>query len=312
MRVPRLKTKDLLTVTDLTRDEMLDLFRFAAKLKAQARKKRYIPVLKNRSLAMIFEKSSTRTRVSFETGITQLGGHALFLDGNDIQLGRGETIKDTARVLSRYVDGIMIRTFSHDKVAEFAANSTVPVINGLTDSYHPCQALSDFFTVYEREDDLGSIKFTYVGDGNNVARSLMLAASILGLNFTITCPEQFCPSSGNVETARKLAAGSNATIEITPDLDRAVDGAHYLYTDVWISMGEEKNTEKKKMMLSKYKISRDLLNKCAPGCRVMHCLPAKRGEEIDDEVMDSESSIIFEQAENRLHVEKAIHCALMK
>jgi ornithine carbamoyltransferase len=260
---------------------------------------------------MIFEKSSTRTRVSFESGIYQLGGQALFLSGADIQLGRGETIADTAKVLSRYVNGIMIRTDLHQKVIELARESGIPVINGLTDSSHPCQALTDFFTIFEREEKLEGVKLAYLGDGNNVANSLLLCAATLGVDISIACPARYMPDSSIIDRAKKLARISGSSITITPDIDEAVKGAMYLYTDVWTSMGQEKEYMKRKKIFAKYRITREILKKCAPGCKVMHCLPAHRGEEIDADVIDSDDSIVFDQAENRLHVQKALMCALM-
>ncbi|HON77309.1 MAG TPA: ornithine carbamoyltransferase [Spirochaetota bacterium] len=311
MKIPALRTKDLLTVTDCTREEILELFTFAEKLKARTKSGRRYNILKGKTLAMVFEKSSTRTRVSFETGILQLGGHALFLSKNDIQLGRGETIGDTAQVLSRYVDGIMLRTFSHDTIIDLAENASIPVINGLSDSFHPCQALTDFFTIYERTKDFSSVKLAYVGDGNNVACSLLLTAGLLGVDYSIACPKNYMPDPKVVEEANKLAAVTGATLTITSDIDAAVQNANYLYTDVWVSMGMEKDTNKRKKAFSKYQINRSLLNKCAPGCLVLHCLPAHRGEEITDDVMDSPQSIVFDQAENRMHLQKALMCALM-
>ncbi|MCP4135296.1 MAG: ornithine carbamoyltransferase [bacterium] len=312
MRIPKLKTNHLLTVMDLDKDEIIDLFNLAKKLKKDVKKRKCRNILKGQSLAMIFEKSSTRTRVSFETGMTQLGGHSLFLSADDIQLGRGETIADTARVMSRYVDGIMIRTFSHEEAQELAANSEIPVINGLTDSYHPCQTLTDYFTIYEREDDLKNVKLAYIGDGNNMANSLLLGAAILGTRITIASPKKYSPDLEVIETAYKISALSGAKIDVTDDIDKAVEGANYIYTDVWVSMGQEKEVAKRKKAFTKFKITKKLLEKCAPGCKVMHCLPAHRGEEIDADVLESDQSIVFDQAENRLHVQKAVMCALMK
>ncbi|MBN2159676.1 MAG: ornithine carbamoyltransferase [Spirochaetes bacterium] len=312
MNIPKLKNKDLVTVSDLSRDEIMAIFRLTARLKADARRGKHHDFLYRKSLAMIFEKSSTRTRVSFETGVTHLGGHALFLDGNDIQLRRGETIVDTAKVLSRYVDGIMIRTFSHDNVVKFARSATVPVINGLSDEHHPCQALADFFTIYEREKKFRGIHLAYIGDGNNVANSLIQCAAILGINISIACPKQYEPDSFIVDNARAEAARSGSSLVITRDPEAAVKNAHYIYTDVWISMGEEKKAAAKKKALAKYKITRELLAKGRADSRVMHCLPAHRDEEIEGAVLDSGRSIVFDEAENRLHVQKAIMCALMK
>jgi ornithine carbamoyltransferase len=312
LKIPKLKTKDLLSIADLSKEEIINIFNFAAKLKKDIKKGRKHKYLSGKTLGMIFEKSSTRTRVSFETGIFQLGGHALFLDSSDIQIGRGETIADTSKVLSRYVDAIMIRTFSHSNVEELAVNADVPVINGLSDYTHPCQSLADLFTIYERVKDLSQVKLFYIGDGNNVANSLILGASILGMNISAACPGIYFPDKEVLEKAAQFSLISGAKITVTPDIDKAAQGANFIYTDVWISMGQEKEQNKKKKLLAKYKISKQILVKCAPGCLVMHCLPAHRGEEIDSDVMDSDSSIILEQAENRLHVQKAVMCALMR
>ncbi len=311
MKIPKLRTKDLITVVDVTGKEVIQIFQLTSRLKKDARKGKYHSILNKKSLAMIFEKSSTRTRVSFETGITQLGGHALFLDGNDIQLKRGETIVDTAKVLSRYVDGIMIRTFSHESVIELAKNATVPVINGLSDSFHPCQALTDFFTIYEREQDLSGVTLAYIGDGNNVANSLIQCAALLGVNIFVACPKEYRPDQSVIEESQRLASASGSKVTIGPDAYEAVRDADYVYTDVWISMGEEKKAAKKKKILAKYKITRELLSHCQKKCMVMHCLPAHRGEEIEGDILDSDRSIVFDQAENRMHVQKAIMCALM-
>lgn len=302
----------MLTVTDLSRSEILDLFNFSIRLKRETRRGKRQRLLRGKTLAMIFEKSSTRTRVSFETGVFQLGGHALFLNPGDIQLGRGESIPDTARVLSRYVDGIMIRTFAQERVVELARHADIPVINGLTDLYHPCQALTDFFTIYEREgEDLNRVKLTYVGDGNNVAHSLLLCASILGVTIAISSPRGYSPEKSVIEKAEHLSVNSGASITITTDINHAVEGTTYLYTDVWTSMGREKEASRRKKAFAKYRITDTLLRSCASNCVVMHCLPAHRGEEIDSDVMDSEKSIVFEQAENRLHLQKGLLCSLM-
>lgn len=311
MKIPQIKSKDLTTVLDLDGDEIVGLFALAARLKAEARRGKYRDLLHKKSLAMIFEKSSTRTRVSFETGITQLGGHALFLSGNDIQIRRGESLHDTAQVLSRYVDAIMIRTFEHDKVTQLAANANVPVINGLSDSHHPCQALADYFTIYERQRDFSQVKMTYIGDGNNMANSLIHTAALLGSRITIAAPDAYAPDRAIVEEARRVAARTGAVIEVTANLQEAVRDASYLYTDVWVSMGQEQGAARKKKILAPYKISTELMKHCRPDCLVMHCLPAHRGEEIDAAVIDSPRSIVFDEAENRLHIQNAIMCALM-
>ena len=312
LKIPKLKTKDLLSIADLSKNEIYDIFKFAAKLKNDTKKPGKHKYLAGKTLGMIFEKSSTRTRVSFETGVFQLGGHALFLDSSTIQIGRGETIEDTAKVLSRYVDAVMIRTFSHSNVEALAENADIPVINGLSDTTHPCQALADFFTIYERIEDLTKVKLFYIGDGNNVANSLILGAAILGMDIALACPEVYFPDKEVLKKANQLSRYSGAKITVTTDIDKAAQNSNFIYTDVWVSMGQEKELKKKKKILAKYKISEEVLGKCAPGCLVMHCLPAHRGEEIDSSVMDSDKSIIFDQAENRLHVQKAILCALMK
>ncbi len=311
MKIPNINARHLLTVTDLTGPEIISLFRFTDHLKKTLREGKEHAYLKGKILAMIFEKRSTRTRVSFEAGIIQLGGHGIFLSSDDIQIGRGETIADTARVLSRYVNGIMIRTYSHDIIEELAANSAISVINGLTDTYHPCQALTDFFTIYERKRDLKGIKLTYVGDGNNMANSLLLGGSLLGVDVSVAAPKGYQPEKEIVRRSEELGAISGARIDVTDDIDRAVAEANYLYTDVWVSMGQEREAAAKKKALKKYKITARMLAKCAPGCLVMHCLPAHRGEEIDDDVIDSDRSIVFDQAENRLHMQKALMSALL-
>jgi len=311
MKIPRISSEDFLTLADLSREDIFRLFECSATLKKDVKKGKFSKVLENKTLAMIFEKNSTRTRVSFETGMLQLGGHSLFLSSNDIQLGRGETIADTAKVLSRYNDGIMIRTFAHKKVEELAKYADIPVVNGLTDTFHPCQALADYFTIFEREKDIAKVKLTYVGDGNNVANSLLIGAAILGTDITIACPKKFEPEMAVIEKAYKLAANSYSKIIITDDIDKAVEGADYIYTDVWVSMGQEKETAKRKKIFSKYIVDMDLLKKTGKDTKVLHCLPAHRGEEISAEVMDGRHSIIFDQAENRLHCQKAVLCALM-
>jgi len=311
MKVPVLKTPDFLTLMDITAEEMIKLFEFTSHLKKNAKKGKFKKYLENKTLAMIFEKSSTRTRVSFETGMLQLGGHALFLSSNDIQLGRGETIADTARVLARYNDGIMIRTFEHEKIMALAHHSAIPVINGLSDSFHPCQALADYYTIYEREKNLSGIKITYIGDGNNVANSLLLGAATLGIDITIACPKKYSPEMNILERAFKISSGTDSNIMITDNINEAVKGSDYIYTDVWVSMGQEKETAKKRKAFLKYSVTEELLGKTGKDTKVLHCLPAHRGEEITDGVMDGPASIVFDQAENRLHCQKAVMCALM-
>lgn len=310
-KIPKVKTKDLLSVTDFSKEEILSIFEFSKKLKIQLKQGKIHSYLHGKTLGMIFEKTSTRTRVSFEVGMFQLGGYALFLSRDDIQLGRGETVADTAKVLSRYLDGIMIRCYAHTTAVELAQNATIPVINGLTDIFHPCQALADFFTIYEKSTTFKNIKLAFVGDGNNVAQSLMLTAAILGVDFAIACPKDYYPKKELVEQAFSLASKSGSVITLTSDIAMAVENATHLYTDVWVSMGQEKEASRRKKDFAKYKITRKILDKCAPECKVMHCLPAHRGEEITDDVIDSPHSIVLDQAENRLHVQKGILCALM-
>jgi ornithine carbamoyltransferase len=311
MKIPNLHSTDLRKDTDCTPDEILSLFKLAAELKSAQKKGKRHHLLAGKTLGMIFEKSSTRTRVSFEAGMYQLGGNALFLSKNDIQMGRGEPIEDTARVLSRYLDGIMIRTFAQSTVDDLAKYADIPIINGLTDVYHPCQAYADFFTIYEREKSLSGINIAFIGDGNNVANSLLLTGALLGISVSVASPKGYQPDKKIVAEAEQIARKSGANINITTGVEDAARGAHYLYTDVWASMGQEKEALKRKKAFSKYKISMGLIKKCCPTAKVMHCLPAHRGEEVDEMVLDSPHSIIFDEAENRLHIQKAIMCALL-
>lgn len=312
MNIPKLKTKDLKTVTDLTQSEILELFAFTAELKRMQKEHIRHPFLEGQVLAMIFEKSSTRTRVSFESGIYQLGGTGLFLSKSDIQLGRGEPIEDTARVLGRYVDGIMIRTFGHDKVEKLAKYASVPVINGLSDDYHPCQSLADYFSIYEIEQDFSKVKLAYIGDGNNMAHSLMLTGALLGSHVVIASPDGYKPKEHITAEARRIAALHGGSVEVVSSVEEAAKDANYLYTDVWASMGQEEEAKERIEAFKGYAITMDLVNTYAPSARVMHCLPAHRGEEIEAEVIESEKhSIIFEEAENRLHIQKAVMSSLM-
>ncbi|HQD40546.1 MAG TPA: ornithine carbamoyltransferase [Bacillota bacterium] len=300
--------RDFLSLHDYTTEELFHIMRLASSLKAQ----RNIPLLEGKTLGMIFAKSSTRTRVSFEVGMFQLGGYALFLNQQDIQLGRGETIADTARVLSRYLDGIMIRTFAHEDVEELARYSTIPVINGLTDLLHPCQALADYLTVYERFGKLEGLKLAFIGDGNNVAHSLMFGAAKFGVDFVIACPEGYEPDLGVLAKAREDAEKTGASIDIVREPKEAVHNADVLYTDVWASMGQEEEQKERQKAFCGYQINQELLDVAAADAIVLHCLPAHRGEEITDEVMEGPHSAIFDEAENRLHVQKAIMALIMK
>lgn len=311
MKIPKVKTNHLLKDSDFNRKEILALFEFTEKLKKKQKKSEKHKLLKGKTLGMIFEKSSTRTRVSFETGIYQLGGHGLFLSKNDIQIGRGETIPDTARVLSRYINGIMIRTFEQSKIEELAKYSSVPVINALTDDFHPCQALADYFTIYERTKKLKKVKLCYIGDGNNMANSLLIMGAILGVDVAIAAPDTHSISSEIMNEAKELAEESGSLLIVTPDIAKAAEGADYLYTDVWASMGQESESEKRKIIFKDYKITKSLIDTHCPNALVMHCLPAHRGEEIDADVIESKQSIVFDEAENRLHVQKAVMSILM-
>ncbi len=295
--------RDFLAVTDLSKTEILDLFRCAAELKAGGGSSK---PLAGKTLAMIFAKSSTRTRVSFEAGMYQLGGHALFLSSRDIQLGRGEPIKDTARVMSRYVDGVMIRTFAHRDVEEWAAHATVPVINGLTDLLHPCQLLADMFTVQETIGDLENRVVAWIGDGNNMANSWLNAAATLGFELRLACPEGYEPDSDILR-----AAEAKTKVTVTRDSQEAVSGAHVVNTDVWASMGQEKESEVRAKAFEEYSVARKLMATADADAIFLHCLPAHRGEEVEEEVIEGPQSRVFDQAENRLHVQKALMAKLL-
>lgn len=262
--------------------------------------------LKGKTLAMIFEKPSTRTRVSFETAMTQLGGHAIYLSPRDMQMGRGETVADTARVLSRMVDGIMYRAFKHSNVTELANNSRVSVINGLDDMEHPTQIVADFMTIKEFKKNFNGLNISYIGDGNNTSNSLMLAAALVGSNFTIATPKGFEPPREFVEKARLLASTSGGSVKVLNDSAESARGADVIYTDVWTSMGQEEDQERKEKLFQPFQINEDLVSLANDDYIFMHCLPAHRGLEVVDTVADSRNSVIFEEAENRLHAEKII------
>lgn len=261
--------------------------------------------LKGKSLAMVFEKASTRTRISFEVGMYQLGGQPLYLSASDLQLGRGEIIADTARAMSRYVDGIMIRAREHDDVLQFARYSDVPVINGLTNLEHPCQAFTDIFTIMERKNTF-DLQMTFMGDGNNVCNSLLLVTAMVGMDFTVACPQNYEPDPIILKEAQKVAKKSGSVIKITPDVQDAINGADVIYTDVWVSMGDEAEQSKRQRDLQDYQVNQDILNMANPDAMVLHCLPAIRDQEITEEVLNGPQSAVWDQAENRLHVQKAI------
>jgi ornithine carbamoyltransferase len=295
--------RDFLAIPDLSVSEIEALFELAAKMKSGKYGK---TPLTGKVLAMVFTKSSTRTRVSFEVGAHQLGGHVLFLSSRDIQLGRGEPIKDTARVLSRYVDGIVIRTYAHSDAEELARFASVPVINGLTDLHHPCQVLADLFTVREALGDWRGKTIAWVGDGNNMANSWLDAARVLGFELRLACPEGYEPAHEIFEQAQR-----KAKVTITEEPEEAVRGAHVINTDVWASMGQEEEAKARQLAFKGYTVDADLMKGAAPGAIFLHCLPAHRGEEVTDEVIEGRQSRVFDQAGNRLHVQKALLATLM-
>ena len=303
--------KHLLNLQDYDKDDILQILSTALDLKDKQKKGIEHQLLKGKSLAMIFSKSSTRTRVSFEVGMYQLGGNPLFLSSNDIQLGRGECISDTAQVLSRMVDGIMIRTFLQSDVEGLAQYGTVPVINGLTDDFHPCQALADMLTIYEHKNQLEGLKFTFIGDGNNMAHSLLLACSKLGLDVAIGSPAGYEPNSKIVGWAKDNAAVSGSNVLITNDPVEAIQNADVVYTDVWASMGQEAQRTEKYKHFKNYQVNKELFSHAKADSIFLHCLPAHRGEEVTSDVIDSPQSVIFDEAENRLHAQKAVMALLM-
>ena len=299
-----MQKRDFLAIPDFSREEIYDVLKLARRMKSGEYREQ---PLAGKTLAMIFEKSSTRTRVSFEVGTFQLGGHALFLSSRDIQIGRGEPLRDTARVLSRYVDGLMVRTFAHSNVEELAQFATVPVINGLTDLLHPCQVMADLQTIQENfGDDLSSLKVAWVGDGNNMANSWINAAYRLGFELRLACPEGYQPDAAILERARQ-----ETSIVLTTDPKEAVTGAHAVNTDVWTSMGQEDETEKRVKAFKGYFVDSALMARAAKQAIFLHCLPAHRGEEVADEVIEGPQSRVFDEAENRLHAQKAIMATLM-
>ncbi len=302
--------KHLLRLSDYTPDEILQVLSLGLKLKKQLKEGLRPPLLGGKILAMIFTKSSTRTRVSFEAGVYQLGGTAQFLSSNDIQLGRGEPISDTAQVLSRMVDGIMIRTFKQSDVEDLAKYGTIPVINGLTDLLHPCQILADLMTYYEHKGSLKG-KLAYIGDGNNVANSLLVGCGKVGLDMTLACPQGFEPDPDVLAAAMEAAAQSGAKLVVTHDPNEAADGADAVYTDVWASMGQESGAQDKYKHFTAYQVNEKLTARCNKDYIFLHCLPAHRGEEVTTEVIDGPHSVVFDEAENRLHAQKAVMALLM-
>jgi ornithine carbamoyltransferase len=304
-----MRSRDLISIHDLGHDEVHEILDLAARIKADPG--RWSNALGARTLAMIFEKPSLRTRVSFETGMTQLGGHAIALQGTEIALGKREAVADVARTLDGMVDGIMARTFSHQVLIDLARHATVPVINGLSDHLHPCQALADFLTIRERLGRTEGIRLAWVGDGNNVAHSLMYAGAKLGAHVALATPAGYDPDPGVVERARADARETGVRIEHTRDPREAVRGAHVVYTDTWASMGQEAEHDARVAVFRPYQVNATLMRLAAPDALFMHCLPAHRGEEVTDEVIDSPASVVFPQAANRLHAQKAVLVLLL-
>ena len=298
----------LLKMLDLSKEEILQILNLADQLKYELSHGMEHKYLAGKTLGMIFQKSYTRTRVSFETGIYQLGGYGLFLSANDLQIGRGEPVEDTARVLSRYLDGIMIRTFEQDEVEKLAAYGSIPIINGLTDFCHPCQVLADLMTVREHKGTLEGLKLCYIGDGNNMANSLIVGGLKVGMRVSIGCPDAYQPDSRVLE----FAAGYGDKFAMTSDCLKAADGADVIFTDVWASMGQDGEAEKRKIAFAGYQVNEQLLKKAHEGCMVQHCLPAHRGEEITADVFEAHAAEIFDEAENRLHAQKAVMVTLMR
>jgi len=307
-----LKGRDLLTLQDYTREEIMFILETAKMLKQRYYSgERVIPILKGKTLAMIFQKPSTRTRVSFEVAMLQLGGFVLYLSWNELQLGRGETIADTARVLSRYVDGIMARVYKQSDLEELAKYADIPIINGLSDLYHPCQALGDMLTIWEKKGRLKDLKIAWVGDGNNVANSLIIISTKLGLDIAVATPKGYEPPKHVIEWAYENARASGSKIVLTNDPSEAVKDADVIYTDVWVSMGQEKEREIRLKVFRPYQVNKELIKKAKENVIFMHCLPAHRGEEVTDEVIDGPWSVVWDQAENRLHAQKAILSLLL-
>lgn len=311
MKGMALKGRDFISLHDWSRDELEEVLTLAQWQKARLKEGIRDEPLKGKQLGMYFAKPSTRTRLSFEVGIQQLGGRGLFLSADDLQLRRGETIADTARVMSRFLDGIMIRTFAHQDVTELARWATVPVINGLTDEEHPCQVMADLLTILERFGTLEGIKLAYVGDGNNMAHSLMDGGAKFGMHVTVASPEGYQPDPVRVTRAQETAERHGGLVEVMTDPAEAVRGAHVVYTDVWVSMGQEQEAERRRAAFRGYQVTEGLMRLAAPDAVFLHCLPAHRGEEVAAEVIDGPQSAVFDEAENRLHAQKAIMTLIM-
>jgi len=300
--------KDFLSILDITKDELNEIIVEAGELKTLKKKGKVHDVLRGKNLAMIFEKSSTRTHISFEVGMNELGGHALFLNARDMQIWRGEEIRDTARAASRYVSGIMIRAYKHSTIEEFARYATIPVINGLSDLEHPCQLLADIMTLREHFGSTDDLRVAWVGDGNNVCNSLILSTVLTGMNVTVATPKGYEPSERVVKNARDL--GGRVTLVRRPE--QAAQDADVIITDTWISMGDDEEREERLRVFRKFTVDAALLRHASPDARVLHCLPAHRGQEIADEVMEGGQSLVWDEAENRLHAQKALLVRLLR
>lgn len=303
--------KDFISLHDLTKEEIEQLLKLAIKLKKEQKEGKEHHILKGKTLGMIFSKSSTRTRVSFEVGMTQLGGYPLFLSSNDIQLGRGETIYDTAKVLERMLDGIMIRTFAHSDVLELAEHADIPVINALTDLLHPCQVLADLLTVYEHKGKLEGLKFAYIGDGNNMANSIMYGCAKMGLDCAIASPKGYDCDEEVVANAKEDFKNGGSNLLLTRDPKEAISNADIVYTDTWTSMGQEEEKAQRVKIFQPYQVNKELFANAKKDAIFMHCLPAYRGYEVTEDVIDGKNSVIFDEAENRLHAQKAVMAVLM-
>lgn len=302
--------RDFLMVSDFTKEEIMESFETAIDMKKD--RKKYSNSLEGQTLALIFEKPSLRTRTSFDVGIQQLGGYSLYLSPAEISLGKRESVYDVSKNLERMVQGIMIRTFAHSIVDDMARFASIPIINGLTDYTHPCQAMADYLTIYEHKGNLEGLKLAYIGDGNNVAHSLMIAGAILGVNVSIGCPAGFEPNLNAFRLSTELASKTGAKIEVMKDPKEAVKNADAVYTDKWASMGQEAEEAERKKIFAPYQVNAELMSHANNGALFMHCLPAGRGKEVTDEVIDAEYSVVFDEAENRLHAQKAVMYKLMK
>lgn len=303
-------TKDIISIEFLDTQEIFEILDLTVKVKAD--RAGYADALKGKSIGLVFQKPSNRTRVSFEIGMVQLGGNAIYLGPDEIDMGGRESVKDVACVLSRYLDGLIARTYKHDDIKELALYAAVPVINGLSDRAHPCQALADIFTIREKLGAFKGAKLAYVGDGNNVLNSLMLAAAKVGLDMKVASPKGYEPSKELIEIAKRFAKASGAKIEISNDPAATAKGADIIYTDVWVSMGQEKDTNSRMKAFKSFQVNDALMKHAKKDCLIMHCLPAHRSQEITDSVIDSKNSIVYDQAENRMHVQKAILLKLLK